>query len=280
MNSMNPKMLRERVENITALPTVPSVLQQVSLIIGNSKISIDEISRFVSNDPALTVKILKMVNSAFYGFPGRISSVSHAVMLLGLNVVKGLLLGISVFELMQKSMLGLREHSLGCAVAARLIAKRMGLKDPEEVSIAGLLHDIGKVVLILAYPGEYQAAMNEAEAKGRIIVEAEKDHFADNHAGAGMLLTSKWQFPLSLVEVIHYHHSPRLSRNFPVETAIIHFSDILVRARGVGFAGDRLVPAIDPKAFAILDLAEAEIRDILKEMEDSLASAEEEFLGE
>ncbi len=103
MSNMDPKALRTRVENISNIPTIPSVLKQLSTIIENPKISLNEISHFVSKDPALTTKILQMVNSALYGFPGRISSVNHAVMLLGLNVVKGLL----------SERIRLRDHAQG-----------------------------------------------------------------------------------------------------------------------------------------------------------------------
>ncbi len=165
MANIDARVLRHRVQNISTLPTIPDVVKRLSVIIENPSISLNEITQFVSNDPALATKILKMVNSAIYGFPGRISSVSHAIMLIGVNVVKGLLLGISVFEVMQKAMVGLREHSVACAVAARVLATKKGMKEPEEISVAGLIHDIGKVILTLEFPDEYQCALDLAEKK-------------------------------------------------------------------------------------------------------------------
>lgn len=268
------KNMHSKVENINALPTIPSTLKRLSVLIEKPRITLDEISRFVANDPALTTKVLKMVNSAIYGFPGRISSVSHAIMLLGLNVVKGLLLGVSVFEIMQTSMLGLWDHSVGCAVVARLIALRKGLKEPDEVSVAGLLHDIGKVILILEYPREYEAAIKDAQTQGVIISETEKNHFAESHANVGGWLAEKWRFPRNLVEVIENHHKPQLSRLAQTETAIVHLSDILVRARGMGFAGDNSLPVINAAAFETLKLTETDLKEILKEMESSLEESE------
>ena len=275
MDSMDIKNLRRRVENIRALPTVPGVLKQISAIIDKPDIHLKEISNFISSDPALTTKILKMINSAVYGFPGRISSVSHATVLLGLNVIKGLLIGISVFELMQKSMLGLWEHSLDCAITAKLIAQRKGLKEPEEIYAAGLLHDIGKVVLILTFPKEYEIAINDTDAKGITIFESEKNHFAASHASAVSWLAEKWHFPPHLIETIKYHHEPNRSKNAPIETAIVHLSDILVRARGLGYAGDHFVPALNSAAFESLELTETDIKEILEEMEDSLDITDE-----
>jgi putative nucleotidyltransferase with HDIG domain len=273
MSKIDPKILRHKVENINALPTVPGVLKRLSGVIEKPRITIDEISAFISNDPALTTKVLKMVNSAIYGFPGRIASVSHATMLLGLNVIKGLLLGVSVIELMQKTMSGLYEHSLACAIASRVIAQKKGLKEPEEVSVAGLLHDIGKVILVLEFPKEYEAAMNEAQGQKTSIFEAEKNQFNATHAEVGSWLAEKWRFPRSLIEVIAFHHRPALAKNVPMEAAIVHFADLLVRARGFGFAGDSFVPEVNTAAFEILNLSETDMRDVLRDLEENLESA-------
>ncbi len=279
MINISIRDLRRRVEGIIGLPTIPSTLRQISRVIGDPSISLKEIGEFISNDPALTSKVLKIVNSAAYGFPGRISSVSHATVLLGLNVIKGLLIGVSVFELMQNTMCGLWEHSLGCAVASRLIAKKKGLEGYEDVYVAGLLHDIGKLVLILEFPKEYEQAMEEAEIKGITIFEAEEEHFVTNHAVIGSWLAEKWLFPYNMIEVIRYHHKPYLSKSASIETAIVHLSDILLRAEGLGFAGDPFVPVVSPVAFEALHLSKMDLREILEEMRDSMEIKEELFLS-
>jgi len=273
MNKLDKKLIRFKVENIDTLPTIPGALKKLLKVLENQKVSLNEIGSFISSDPVIATKVLKMVNSPIYGFPGRISSVSQAVILLGLNVIKGLLLGVSVFELMQRSMVGLWEHSMGCAIAARVIAKKKGLKEPEEVSIAGLLHDIGKVVLIMQFHEYYEHAMKKAEEDGIIISEAEKNVFAVTHADAGTWMTQKWRFPASLTDVIGYHHKPHLSKFAPVETAIVHVSDILVRARGFGFAGDNMVPVINSVAWESLNMTESDLKDVYKEIDDSIEDA-------
>ena len=277
MANMDPKALRSRVENISTIPTIPSVLRQLSAIIENPKISLNEISHFVSQDPALTTKILQMVNSALYGFPGRISSVNHAVMLLGLNVVKGLLLSVSVFEIMHKAMIGLREHSIGVAIASKVLGRKKGLKEPEEVFVAGLLHDVGKVILTLAWPEEYEKTVKDAEAAGIAIFDAERSHFSETHAAVAGWLAEKWHFPRKLCECIANHHRPQVSTLAPLETAIVHTADVIVKARGIGYSGDRLVPEVNAGAWETLALAETDLREILQELEDSVEQAEEEF---
>ena len=272
---MDIQTLRAQVEKIDTLPTIPSVLRRLLVVIENPKASLSEIGEFISNDPVLTSRVIKMVNSPIYGFPGRISSVSQSLILLGLNVVKGLLLGVSDFEAMQSAMVGLWEHSLGTAIAARIIAQKKGLSEPEEVSVAALLHDIGKVVLSLKFPEDYAAVVKEAESRESFIFEAEKNQFSVNHAEAGSWIARKWNFPKNLIEVIEYHHKPHLSKNVPVQSAIIHVSDIIIKSVGFGFSGDSFVPPLNPQAWQMLGLSEADMKDVFSELEDSLSDAED-----
>jgi len=272
---MDVRILRQKVESIEMLPTIPDVVKRLAGVIGNPKISISEISSFISSDPALTSRILKMVNSAIFGFPGRISSVTHAVTLLGFNVIKGLLMGVTVLDLMQTTMIGLREHSVGCAVAARTLASIKGLKNTEDVSVAGLLHDLGKVILLLQFPGDYATVLQEAARKGILVFDAEKAHFSETHATVGLWLAEKWQFPKNLTDVIAFHHKPALAKNAPLETAIVHLADIMARATGCGYAGDALVPAVSPAAFELLHLSEEDIRKVLQAVESVRGSGED-----
>lgn len=269
-----------QIERIDTLPTIPKVLQKLLKIIEDPKASINDIGSFVTSDAVLTSRVLKVVNSPVYGFPGRISSVSQALILLGLNVVRGMLLGVSVFEVMEMAMMGLWEHSMGCAVTARIIAKKKGLNEPEEVSIAALLHDIGKVALSLKFHEDYKKILSGAERDSMFIYEAEKKFFSINHADAGAWIAQRWNFPKSLVEVIEYHHKPHLSKNVPLQAAIVHFSDILIRSKGFGFAGDIFVPAVNPAAWKILDFSDADIKDLLTEIEDSLEQSEDTLFKE
>jgi putative nucleotidyltransferase with HDIG domain len=168
-------------------------------------------------------------------------------------------------------MIGLWEHSLGCAIVSRLVAKKKGLKEPEEMSVHGLLHDIGKVMLALQFPHEYETVMDEAQAKEITVYEVENEYFPTSHATVGAWVADHWSFPKALIDVIGYHHKPHLSKVAPMETAIVHFSDVLLRGRGFGFAGDYAVPPIHPSAWDLIELTDGDIRDILKEAEDLLA---------
>jgi putative nucleotidyltransferase with HDIG domain len=270
---MDAWTLRNQIERIDNLPTIPAVLKRLLELIEDPNISLQEIGNFILKDPALTTRILKVVNSPIYGFPGRISTVSQALILLGLNVVKGLLLGVSVFDVMQKVMAGLWEHSVGCAITSRIIAQKRAPAYLEEISVAALLHDIGKVVLGMKFPDKYKKAVSEAEKKDIFISEAEKKIFETTHASVGAWLIEKWNFPKNISEVIEYHQKPNLSKNFPLQTSVVHVSNVLIRAKGFGFSGDNIAPPINPFAWETLNLTEDDIRDILAEMEESLEHA-------
>ncbi|MCX8022137.1 MAG: HDOD domain-containing protein [Syntrophorhabdaceae bacterium] len=270
MEKLDLKTIRFKVENTDTLATLPSILKKTLKVLENPRVSLSDIGDFIAKDPVLTTKVLKMVNSPIYGFPGRISSVSQAVILLGLNVVKGLLLGISVFELMQKAMIGLWEHSLGCAVLSKIIAKRKSHREPEEVSIAGLLHDIGKVILILHFQPNYSEALRLAEEGQIPIIEGERKIFNTTHASAGGWVLKKWRFPATLVDTIEYHHKPDLAKFSPFETAIVHISNVLIRARGFGYGGDHILSPVNKKAWEKVGLTEEDLREVLREAEDML----------
>ncbi len=275
MRNMDVRRVREKIENVTALPTIPKVLNKLLAVIENPRVSLNEISNFIAGDPALTTKVLRMVNSPVYGFPGRISSVNQAVILLGLTVVKGLLLGVSVFDLMQKTMTGLWEHSIGCAIFSRIIAIKKGHRDPDELSVDGLLHDIGKVFLVLQFPDEYQQALAESRRDSLTIYSSEKNRFNTTHSSVGSWMARKWRFPASLIDVIEYHHKPQLTKNTPLESSIVHLADILVRSRGYGFPGDDFVMPVEQAAWDVLGFDEADLAEIFKEAEESLGMTED-----
>ena len=134
-----------------------------------------------------------------------------------------------------------------------------------------MLHDLGKVILVLQFPDEYGNVMEMAEAGEITLYEMENEYFSTSHATVGAWVAAQWSFPKALTDVIAYHHKPQLSKVAPMETAIVHFSDILLRGRGFGFAGDYAVPPVHPSAWELVALTESDISEILKEAETLLA---------
>lgn len=273
--------LRRRVKALRNVPTLPGVFEKISRLVKNPDTAAEDIANVISSDQALSAKILRVVNSALHGFPGRISSITHALIILGFDVVQGLVLSTSVFDMMiGKGMHGLWKHSLGCAMAAGVIARKTKHPSPEEVSVAALLHDIGKVIIRTELPKEL-SLIDEAVAKKQIsMYDAEVEILGLNHATIGRWLCEEWNLPNKLMDPIAYHHRPNMSEFVQGPTAIVHVADVLVRGNGFGFAGDNLVPQIDPKAWAVLDIDDSLLEEIIREMGEQLEDAGDFLSGD
>lgn len=272
---MKTTSVREKMENLKELPTLPNVVQKISSMVESQKSSAEDIGRVISSDQVLTAKILKLINSAFYGFPGRISSVTHGLVLLGFNVVKGLVLSASVFDMMEGGMIGLWQHSLGTAITSGIIARKLKIKDPEEVSVAGLLHDIGKVVIKVMFPDEYRRISELVVEQEISVLEAENNLLDTNHPKIAKWLTEKWNLPNNLKDPIAYHHSPPLAKSAPLSTAIVHLADILVKGKDFGYSGDRWVNPLNQEAWKLLNLTRGDLEEIILDMDTDLAVVED-----
>ncbi|NOZ83357.1 MAG: HDOD domain-containing protein [Epsilonproteobacteria bacterium] len=273
MNKQSYADVRKKVERLSSLPTIPPVATKILKLIGSENISLNKVTEFISRDQALSARVLKIINSPVYGFPGRISSISQAVMLIGIGALKGMLLGISMFDMMHKTMMGLWEHSIGTAVAAKAIATKVGMKEIEDVSVAGLIHDIGKVALGICYPELYKNVIIAVGEKKIYIVEAEENIIGANHAEAGSWLARKWRFPLSLVNSIEYHHNPS-ARHSSMTIAIVHLSDTIIKMMGFGFSGDPFAHRIERIAWDTLALTGEDLKGIFIEIEEAILSQE------
>ena len=260
-----PESIKLQIDDITNLPTLPSVVKFVTSMVEQEDASAQEIGNIISRDQVLSAKLLRMVNSPFYGFPGRISSVTHALVLLGFNVVKGLVLGTAVFDNMGHGTQGLWKHSLGTAVIARKIAKHVGMNDAEEIMVGGLLHDLGKVVLSFIAPGEYEMAVHLAEENHIHIGEAELKVFGVNHAQVGLWVAEQWHLPERLQDILYHHHNPEAAELNPRGAAIIHVADILARCMDYGYPGDFSMPTLSHESYHSLGLYPQDIQNILQD---------------
>ena len=260
------KMLRE----IKNLPTLPGIVAKLGKMAEDPDTTTEQMGRVISKDHILATKLLRLVNSAFYGFPQRISSLNSAIILLGFNVIKSLIISASIFEVMEAQDVELWEHSLGCAVVCNVLARHLGVKDPEEISTAGLIHDIGKVAIKMELPREYEMITDLSQEKKISRLEAEREILGLDHAEVGSWLAKSWNLPNKLVEPIACHHDPQLAREEQMASAIVHFGNIMIRGLGYGHAGDIWVPPLNNKAWKLLDLAPIDIDPLLQEIEEKL----------
>jgi HD-like signal output (HDOD) protein len=258
-----PDVLRRRVERLRSMPTLPKLLERVIRALDDPDISFENIGGLIEVDQSLSSQILRLANCAFYSAQGRVSRVPNALVMLGTVVTRSVVLSTSVLDVRTVPLRGFWEHSLGCAVAAGAIAKVTGAAQPEEVTAAGLLHDLGKVVLFKELPDVFADILQRTGPEERSFRELEHDELGIDHCDVAAWLVTRWNLPACLAEPIMYHHEPSRARRAARETAIVHVANSLVRTLDYGNGGDRRIPPIDPTAWAMLDLDGATLDRVL-----------------
>ena len=282
---MGRKDLQKILDNIEELPSLPIIVNKVLEVIEDSRSVAGDLADVISNDQAFTSKVLRLVNSSFYGFSTRISTISRAVVILGYNTIKNLILGLSVIGLMEGgeedshfNRIEFWEHCIGCAACSRLIAIRVGYSQPEEIFVAGLLHDIGKIIFNEHCKDDFNRVLELVKNENLTMTEAENRVLGVTHAIMGEWLTKKWKFPPVLYNTIRYHHSPPVSSKTVDDTVIIcssivNISDMLCKTGGIGSDGDDNIPYVDGQVWRIINLEENAKEDILYDLDDELERA-------
>jgi len=231
--------VKQIVTNIRNLPTPPIVFHQIQKVINDPRVSAGEIASILSEDPAMSVKVLKLTNSAFYGLTREIESVKQAVVIVGMEAVKNLVLSASVLDMFkgensnQEFQERFWRHSLAVAFGARMLSRRIktrGLVDPDSAFSAGLLHDIGKMVLccFLANENKQVSAERESDRTSQTF-EIEERVLGYNHAQIGAMLAVQWKLPQRLGDAIACHHHPQLSESDTPIAYMIHVANYLAK---------------------------------------------------
>ncbi len=262
---MTKQELFKRIELQDQLPTLPSVVTKVLNLLSNPKVSASKIGEVISTDISLSTKTLKIVNSAFYGFPKRISTITQAVVILGFNTIKSAVFGVAVINAFDKykrsSILNYNDfwaHSVAVGAGARILAKRVNYENVEEAFIGGIIHDIGKLILSQFSAKEYQKVMEKVNEKDTTISfsDIESDILGFDHSEIGYYLVDKWNFPQNLTSLIRYHHKPEKA---PDDTdkeliAILNVADTLVNILQIGNSGNHFINNIPRETWELLKL--------------------------
>lgn len=264
------EQMEKLVERLGELPTLPVVIQKINALLSNPRTTATEVGQAIATDQAIAAKIIRLVNSALYGFPGRISTITHAIVILGFSTVKNVILTTAIlsrFDLKKTvqgfDMAGLWKHSVATGSIARLIAQEIGFKGKEEAFVGGLLHDLGKVAHALYLPDSFVEVVQHAHDKQILFHDSEKDLHGTTHVEIGSWVAEKWNLPNDLTAVISLHHSPTKAGNHALLVSIVHLADILARGLQIGNPGDNTIPIVDLEAWAMLGLSEAQLQRIL-----------------
>ncbi len=266
--------LKRIIERVRDLPTLPRTVLKITELVNDPKSSAKDLAKVITDDQVLTARLLKLVNSSFYGFPQKISTVTGAIVLLGFDAIRNLLLTTSVLGLFTTKsressfeIERLWDHSIGCAVGAKVIGDYMRYDKIEEIFVSGLLHDIGKIVEMLFLKDDFDKVISMVQGDNILMVDAERCALEYTHADVGRLLAEKWNMSSKLVNVIAHHHQPSIAGRFSQEAAIVHLADILCRAMDMGSGGDNKIPPLEREAWDILQLKVSAIEPIAEEME-------------
>jgi putative nucleotidyltransferase with HDIG domain len=245
------------------LPPMPEVAQKVLTMIRNPRSNMAEISQLLSLDQSLAVLVLRWANSAYYGLRQPVSTVNQAVVVLGQQAIRNVILASTVASLMDRPVLGyglekgdLWQHSIAVAGAAREIAKNKGFEIAEEAYTAGLLADIGK----LAFESLLRDTdLSALEWQGRAFSDLEGEFFGIDHARLGAELARRWNLPTRLLDAIEYHHSPEHSKEGYALAYAVHLADFTIMVLGLGIGRDGLQYQLDPAAVEYYEFSEGTI---------------------
>ncbi len=269
---------RKVIDEIEGLPTLPTVVTELIERSEDPDATVADITEIIENDPSLNAKILKLVNSAFYGLPRRVSSLRMAVSILGFNAIRSIVLATSILNIFGKrrfgfDSMGLWMHCLSCAAGCTALLRRINETAERSEFVCGLLHDIGKIVMAEHMEDTVADILQTARTKHITFYEAEKELGGVTHAEIGAALAERWRFPESLINAIHYHHNVEPAGPGLTGAVIVHVSDILTRALQFGWCGDERISPVSETAWNSLGLADDDIGDIMDEMNSTLMAA-------
>ncbi|MBW2710073.1 MAG: HDOD domain-containing protein, partial [Deltaproteobacteria bacterium] len=273
------------VKGIEGLKPIPEKARRViSLIEFSYGYSPAHLERYVLKDPAICANVLKMCNSDQPGFGYRVQSVSDATSLLGLDALKDIVLAASTYKLYNDAPKGysteegdhLSRHAVCCAMVARLLADRKGLGDPALFFTAGLLHDIGKLILDQYAFEKFNLVMDRVVHEAKTSIEVEDEMLGCNHTQIGGIAAMEWGLPQALVAAISFHHTPEKAFESPELVSVVHIADIICAMFGAGAGVSVLAGPLHQYALSVLDLKPEDVDGIIEQLPDVVKKVDAE----
>jgi len=263
---------RDITREISHIATLPEITLKIIHLVEDPSSTAQDLNNIISNDPALGARILKVVNSAFYGLPGQIGSTNRAIVLLGLNAVKNIAVAASLTKLFRGGQISpafsardLWHHSIAVATCTRLLASKARLGLPDEAFLAGLIHDLGIMVEIQARRPQFVQVVEKIRDDETLTLrQVETELIGASHEQFGAELCRFWKFPASFMYVAGHHHRPmELDPQNRRLTCLVHVADIIAANLELGYTRSVETHEIDPKILQEINLTTQDIETII-----------------
>ena len=274
--------LEEFISEVTDLISLPEVYLKISELMDDTRSVLDDFAKVVSSDPNLTANVLKIVNSAYFGFAGQIENISRSLNMMGLGQLHDLVLGISVVESFDVSsevidLPSFWRRSIVSGVLAKLLAKQVNLPEAESLFVIGLLHEIGHLILFLKRPEQLQLIQDLAQQQDRPIYQLEQEILGVHYGQVGQQLMAAWNLPVKLQLVTGYQPEPAKAQTFTLETALVHIAHGYASIAGSDTVADQIPNLIDPGVWQTTGLT-AESIEMQLDQADSISAVMEKLI--
>ena len=281
---MNPPSIKSMVQAVPrSLGSYGPVLEEIEQTLASPQCNLSTIGDAIQKDTDLTARLLRLANSPFYGFANRLSTVTEAVSLLGIQQIQDMIVASSVldrFEGVPDNLVNkdsFWRHSLAVGVGARLLAMERRLPKPDKFFVAGLLHDVGRLVLLSQASEQAKAVFELYQRERMLLHEAEMKILGYDHQQIGRELLTSWSYPAILVQAVAYHHNPTASVA-KMEASVVHIADHLVCAMGLGSSGEQFIAPLDERAWATLGLGVDILSRLIETIDEQIEAVEQAFL--
>ena len=265
--------LDEFITKSCDLPTIPSVAGKVIKLVSDPEVTANDLNKAIMTDVSLAARVLKIANSSFYGCRTTINTVSHAIVVIGFNMIRNIVMAASTKNVYKRYGITeklLHDHSVGAAMATYLIENVIGQKQSEEAFLAGLFHDIGKVILNNTDPDRFMIVMKEVYNEGRDSTEVEKEVFGFTHSDVGSLVLRKWNFSAELEKVVaQHHHLSEMGEDEPEVRkliAIVSLADDFCYKLGIGLREPQAIDLTNHPALNIFGIDNEGVLKIEEEL--------------
>mgnify|MGYP003966136279 FL=1 len=277
--------IQDLISENEPLASLPNTFYKLREVVSNPNCDFDDIAEIITLDPSLTVRLLKIVNSAFYGLRGEVETIPHAMGIVGTEQLMQLVLATTVvgqFKNIPKDMMDMDyfwKHSVACGLSARAINEAREENEGESIFVAGLLHDIGRLVMCLKVPDQLKIVLGFAKKSGDRWYKAEAKYFGFDHGGVGGALLRAWTLPKKLQEAVAHHHFPASAKKYPQEAAIVHLADRISHHIVLDSGNDTESFSYDKDAWDAVQLSESShLPQILEQTNSQFEEVSEIFL--